>query len=228
MGNMKPNQKSICDEKLKRHIQGNLDHFQTRAHLKEGVQQAAVALTIVDVAHGSDDYGLPSYATRQPDAALILTRRSKNLRNHSGQWALPGGRRDRGETAAGTALRELSEEVGLDLAPDRVIGTLDDFTTRSGFVITPVVIWGGDRVDLVPSPAEVASIHRIPLTEFLRSDAPLIHESPDSRAPLILMPVGNTCIAAPTAAMLYQFREVALLGKSTRVAHYEQPAFAWK
>ena len=228
MGNMKPNQKNICDEKLKQHIQGNLDHFQTRTHLKEGVQQAAVALAIVDVAHGSDDYGLPSYTTRQPDAALILTRRSKNLRNHSGQWALPGGHRDRGETATDTALRELSEEVGLDLAPDRVIGTLDDFTTRSGFVITPVVIWGGDRIDLVPNPAEVASIHRIPLAEFLRSDAPLIHESPDSDAPLILMPVGNTCIAAPTAAMLYQFREVALLGKSTRVAHYEQPAFAWK
>ncbi len=218
----------ICDEKLKHHIQENLDHFQTRTHLKEGVQQAAVALTIVDVAHGSGDYELPSYTTPQPDAALILTRRSKNLRNHSGQWALPGGRRDSGETAAETALRELSEEVGLDLAPDRVIGTLDDFTTRSGFVITPVVIWGGEQIDLVPNPAEVASIHRIPLTEFLRSDAPLIHESPDSEAPLILMPVGNTCIAAPTAAMLYQFREVALLGKSTRVAHYEQPAFAWK
>ncbi len=228
MENMKLHQKNICDEKLKLHIQGNLDHFQTRTHLKEGVQQAAVALTIVDVAHGSDDYGLPSHTTRQPDAALILTRRSKNLRNHSGQWALPGGRRDRGETVADTALRELSEEVGLDLAPDRVIGTLDDFTTRSGFVITPVVIWGGDRISLVPNPAEVASIHRIPLSEFLRSDAPLIHESPDSDAPLILMPVGNTCIAAPTAALLYQFREVALLGKDTRVAHYEQPAFAWK
>lgn len=228
IGNMKQTRKFICDEKLKLGIRENLDNFQTQAHLKEGVQQAAVALTIVDVAHGSDDYGLPSYVKRQPDAALILTRRSTNLRNHSGQWALPGGRRDRGEKAADTALRELSEEVGLSLGPDRVIGTLDDFTTRSGFVITPVVIWGGDRIDLVPNPAEVASIHRIPIAEFLRSDAPLIHESPDSGAPLILMPVGNTCIAAPTAALLYQFREVALLGKSTRVAHYEQPAFAWK
>ncbi|MCP3956081.1 MAG: CoA pyrophosphatase [Desulfobacterales bacterium] len=225
---MKPNKKYFCDEKLKLHIQKNLDCFQTKTHNKEGVQQAAVALAIVDVAQGSDDYGLPSYATRQPDAALILTRRSANLRNHSGQWALPGGHRDKGEKPADTALRELSEEVGLSLGPDRVIGTLDDFTTRSGFVITPVVIWGGDRVDLVPNPAEVASIHRVQLSELLRSDAPLIHESPDSSAPLILMPVGNTCIAAPTAAMLYQFREVALLGKSIRVAHYEQPAFAWK
>jgi len=228
MDAMNPNQKLICNTELKRHVQANIDRFQTRAHTKEGVQQAAVALAIVDVAHGSDDYGLPHYAVPQPDAALILTRRSQNLRNHSGQWALPGGRRDRGETAAEAALRELSEEVGLSLGPDRVIGALDDFTTRSGFVITPVVIWGGNRIDLIPNPAEVASIHRIQLVEFLRSDAPLIQESTASSAPLILMPVGNTCIAAPTAALLYQFREVALLGKNTRVAHYEQPAFAWK
>jgi len=218
----------ICNEKLKQQILENLVSFQVRTHSNEGVQRAAVALTIVDVAHGSDDYGLPSFQTRQPDAALILTRRSTNLRNHSGQWALPGGRRDNSEKPADTALRELSEEVGLDLAPDRVMGYLDDFTTRSGFVITPVLVWGGDEVELVPNPSEVASIHRIPLVEFLRKDAPLIENSPGSKAPLLLMPVGNTCIAAPTAALLYQFREVALLGRHTRVAHYEQPSFAWK
>jgi len=224
----KTQKKLLCDEKLREKVQTNLDQFETRAGPITDVTQAAVALTIVDVAHGSDDFGLPSFKTRQPDAALILTRRSANLRNHSGQWALPGGRRDDGEGAADTALRELSEEVSLNLAPDRVMGYLDDFTTRSGFVITPVVVWGGDRVDLIPNPAEVASIHRIPLAEFLRKDAPLIENSPESKAPLLLMPVGDTCIAAPTAALLYQFREVALLGRHTRVAHFEQPAFAWR
>lgn len=224
----KTQKKLLCDEKLREKVQTNLDQFETRAGPITDVTQAAVALTIVDVAHGSDDFGLPSFRTRQPDAALILTRRSANLRNHSGQWALPGGRRDDGEEAADTALRELSEEVGLNLAPDRVMGYLDDFITRSGFVITPVVVWGGDRVDLIPNPAEVASIHRIPLAEFLRKDAPLIENSPESKAPLLLMPVGDTCIAAPTAALLYQFREVALLGRHTRVAHYEQPTFAWR
>jgi len=225
---MKSNQKFICDKRLKLRIRKHLDNFQARPQVNKGVQQAAVALTIVDVAHGSDAYELPFYDTRRSDAALILTRRNMNLRNHSGQWALPGGRRDTGETAAETALRELSEEVGLHLSADRVIGCLDDFTTRSGFVITPVVVWGGDRIELTPNPAEVASIHRIPLAEFLRADAPLIQEIPESSAPVILMPVGNTCIAAPTAALLYQFREVAILGKETRVAHYEQPVFAWK
>ena len=225
---MKTNHHFTCNKELQLGIRGNLDKFEKRSQVREGVQQAAVALTIVDVAHGSDAYGLPCYETRQPDAALILTRRNVNLRNHSGQWALPGGRRDAGEKAEETALRELSEEVGLQLDFSRVIGCLDDFTTRSGFVITPVVIWGGVGVDLTPNPAEVASIHRIPLTEFLREDAPLIQDIPESSAPVILMPVGNTCIAAPTAAMLYQFREVAILGKDTRVAHYEQPYFAWK
>lgn len=224
----KNERKMICNKELRTRIQTNLDQFETRTHSKAGVHRAAVALAIVDVAHGSDDFGLPSYASRHPDAALILTRRSPRLKNHSGQWALPGGRRDSGEKPADTALRELFEEVGLRVNADRVLGYLDDFTTRSGFVITPVVVWGGDRIDLVANPAEVASIHRIPFAEFLRADAPLIHDDPEGGDPLLLMPVGNTCIAAPTAALLYQFREVALLGKSTRVAHYEQPAFAWK
>ncbi len=218
----------ICNEKLRLAIRGNLERFQTRTHPRKGAQRAAVALTIIDVAHGSDAYGLPRYDTRQSDAALILTRRNANLKSHSGQWALPGGHRDAGETAVDTALRELDEEVGLSLTPDRVLGRLDDFTTRSGFVITPVVVWGGDHVELTPNPAEVASIHRIPLTEFMRADAPLIENIPESSAPLLLMPVGSTCIAAPTAALLYQFREAAILGKATRVAYFEQPVFAWK
>ncbi|MBW2085929.1 MAG: CoA pyrophosphatase [Deltaproteobacteria bacterium] len=144
-----------------------------------------------------------------------------------GQWAFPGGRMDAGESPEDTALRELAEEVGLKLRHDRVIGRLDDFTTRSGFTVTPVVVWGGPGVDLTPNPAEVESIHRIPIAEFLRNDAPILEEIPESRNPVLLMPVGNSWIAAPTAALIYQFREVAILGKNTRVAHYEQPFFAW-
>ena len=133
-----------------------------------------------------------------------------------------------GEQPEDTALRELSEEVGLPLASDRVMGCLDDFSTRSGFTITPVVIWGGAGVDLTPNPGEVASVHRIPIAELMRADAPILEEIPESRQPVLLMPVGNSWIAAPTAAMLYQFREVAIMGQATRVAHFEQPYFAWQ
>ena len=76
--------------------------------------------------------------------------------------------------------------------------------------------------------AEVASILRIPLGVFLRPDAPRLDREEGVEAPVLRMPVGSGSIAAPTAAMLLQFREVALLGRATRVAHYEQPRFAWR
>ena len=135
---------------------------------------------------------------------------------------------DTGETPEETALRELEEEVGLALGKESVIGCLDDFITRSGFIMTPVVIWGGSEIKLEPNPCEVRSVYRIPVGEFLRPDAPVLEEIPESDHPVMYMPVGHNLIAAPTAALLYQFREVAILGKNTRVAHYEQPYFAWR
>ena len=118
--------------------------------------------------------------------------------------------------------------MGLQLAPGAVLGRLDDFSTRSGFVMTPVVIWAGSARDMVANPDEVASIHRIPITEFLRPDAPILETMDGSDHPVLRMPIGDKWIAAPTAAILYQFREVCLLGRQTRVAHFEQPTFAWK
>jgi 8-oxo-dGTP pyrophosphatase MutT (NUDIX family) len=224
---MKSTDYLICDEKLLQHIRSNLQEFNNRTHETEGVTQAAVAITIVDVSYGAGTHGLPVYKHRRNDAAIILTRRASTMKDHAGQWALPGGRMEQGENPEDTALRELEEEVGLKLSHDRVIARLDDFTTRSGFVITPVVVWGGRDVDLTPDPVEVASIHRIPITEFMREDAPLLDNIPGSGNPVLRMPVGNNWIAAPTAALLYQFREVAILGKKTRVAHFEQPLFAW-
>ena len=193
---------------------------------------AAVALVVTDAGHGAElsgfsdsGYGSVGWSTT---AALVLTRRAGKLRNHAGQWALPGGRIDAGETAEEAALRELHEEVGLQLPASAVLGRLDDFSTRSGFVMTPVVIWAGSARDMVANPDEVASIHRIPITEFLRPDAPILETMDGSDHPVLRMPIGDKWIAAPTAAILYQFREVCLLGRQTRVAHFEQPTFAWK
>lgn len=217
-----------CDDTLCRRIQTNLDGFHTDAPAASSVRRAAVALTVVEAGHGAEVYGLARHDDWLTDAALVLTRRAAGLRHHSGQWALPGGRLEPGESPETAALRELDEEVGLALTPDRVLGRLDDFATRSGFVITPVVVWGGPGVDLTANPEEVASIHRIPVAEFLREDAPILYPQPESDHPVLLMPVGESWIAAPTAAMLYQFREVAICGRQTRVAHFEQPFFAWK
>ena len=133
-----------------------------------------------------------------------------------------------GESPEETALRELEEEVGLRIDPDHIIGRLDHYGTRSGFLITPVVVWAGAKATLTANADEVASIHRVPLTELLREDAPMLQAIPESPHPVLYMPMGNHIIAAPTAAMIYQFREVALLGNDTRVNHYEQPYFAWQ
>jgi 8-oxo-dGTP pyrophosphatase MutT (NUDIX family) len=225
---MKKTDSLIFNEKLLKHTLSNLGQFKTHRHEHRGSKKAAVAITVVNVSDDPGVYGLTGNEHRHNDAALILTRRAHALRNHSGQWAFPGGKMDRGERPEDTALRELAEEVGLSLTHDRVLGRLDDFTTRSGYTITPVVVWGGTDVVLEPNPAEVEFIHRIPIEEFLRKDAPIIEQMEGSKNPVLLMPVGNSWIAAPTAAMIYQFREVVILGRETRVDHYEQPLFAWK
>ena len=216
-----------CDEKLLDLIRENLAGFDANEAVVDDAHHAAVAITVTDVGPGADLPGLADDDGWQSRAGLLLTRRSTRLRKHAGQWAFPGGRLDPGETPAETALREMREEVAVDLRPERILGRLDDFVTRSGFVMTPFVVWGGAGLEATPNPDEVQSIHRIPLTEFLRDDAPVLEAAESSDHPVLRMPIGSQHIAAPTAALIYQFREVCLLGRHTRVAHYEQPTFAW-
>ncbi|MEZ4593014.1 MAG: CoA pyrophosphatase [Chloroflexota bacterium] len=218
-----------CNKALRQTITANVQQFPFQSgELQAGKRAAAVAITVVHVAHTPTVYGIPVAPDCEMEAAVLITRRSLNLKKHAGQWALPGGSIDAGETPEETAVRELAEEVSLKLGMEAVIGRLDDYTTRSGFTIKPVVVWGGRVNNLQANPAEVQSIHRIPLAELLRDDAPILKSIPESKHPVLLMPIGQSWIAAPTAAILYQFREVCLLGKQTRVAHFDQPYFAWK
>lgn len=193
-----------------------------------GRRRAAVAVAVTEEGHGAGVDGLPQHATWSTEAALLLTRRAAGLRSHAGQWAMPGGRVDDGETPELAALRELAEEVGLVLDAQAVLGRLDDYATRSGYVITPVVVWAGPARELKANPGEVAAIHRIPARELLRADAPLLNQVRGAEHPVLRMPIGNTWIAAPTAAFLYQFREWCLCERATRVAHFDQPLFAWR
>ena len=179
------------------------------------LKRAAVAITLVE-ADDADD-----------GTALLLTRRAASLRSHRGQWALPGGRCDTGETAVVAALRELHEELGLALGEDHVLGLLDDYPTRSGYLITPVVVWADAGAALTPNPDEVAAAHRIALAEIERGDAFDFTLIPESTRRVIRFRLDGSLIHAPTAAMIYQFSEV-LAGRDTRVAELEQPVFAWK
>jgi 8-oxo-dGTP pyrophosphatase MutT (NUDIX family) len=161
------------------------------------------------------------------DTAFLLTKRASTLRAHRGQWALPGGRCDAGETPAEAALRELDEELALKLPSDAVLGTLDDYPTRSGYLITPVVVWAADSAAIRPNPDEVASVHRIALATIERDEAFDFTAIPESTRRVIRFHHQMSLIHAPTAALIYQFREV-LAGRHTRVTDLEQPVFAWK
>jgi 8-oxo-dGTP pyrophosphatase MutT (NUDIX family) len=216
------------DAALRAAVTLRLQAFDLRALPDPDLRHAAVALALTDEGTGAAVDGLPAHDPPSDRAALLLTRRAAGLRAHARQWALPGGRVDAGESAEQAALRELAEELGLALSADRVLGRLDDFVTRSGYVMTPVVVWAGAGPTLRPNPDEVASVHRIPVDEFLRADAPMLEPVEGEPHPVLRMPVGDRWIAAPTAALLYQFREVCLLGRATRVAHFGQPRFAWR
>lgn len=207
---------------LRESINGRLNRF-NRGHqlhsspenLSTPLISAAVAITI-------------SKQKNNQNACIYLTKRSSNLRKHAGQYALPGGKADPGETHQQAALRELSEELGLRIDPSQILGTLDDFSTRSGFVITPVVVWDNSTSALAPNPDEVAQVYEIPLQELIDPDLISLQETDTTPILSLYVPSIGNRIYSPTAAIIYQFREVALLGNETRVSHYEQPGFAWR
>jgi 8-oxo-dGTP pyrophosphatase MutT (NUDIX family) len=188
-----------------------LQAFERREIPLAGRRAAAVAVAVLETPAGP---------------AVPVTRRADGLRAHPGQWALPGGRVDPGETAVGAAIREADEELGLRLDASDCLGLLDDFATRSGYVMTPVVIWGGPAAAMHPNPAEVASVHLATGAEL--DVEPRFVTIPESDRPVVQLPLFGTLVHAPTAAVLHQFREVAIHGRSTRVAHFEQPVFAWR
>jgi 8-oxo-dGTP pyrophosphatase MutT (NUDIX family) len=202
------------DDDLRSVCEANLARFEALpAEGDDGRTRAAVALCVVPGPDG--------------EACLLVTRRARGLRAHPGQMALPGGRLDPDESALAGALREMHEEVGLRCDEGDVIGRLDDYLTRAGHRVTPVVVWGPPTSELVLRAEEVASVHLVPLSGLDHSQAPRLLAIPDSEHPVIQMPVMGHWIHAPTAAFLYQFREVVLHGRPTRVAHFEQPFSAW-
>jgi 8-oxo-dGTP pyrophosphatase MutT (NUDIX family) len=195
--------------------------FAARRRDDAGVlKRAAVALTVV----------APDPSETASEAVVLLTKRTPRLRAHGGQLALPGGRVDPGETVEAAALRELHEELGIALDPAAIIGMLDDYPTRSGYLISPIVAWAPPGTVATPNPTEVARLFRIPLSELRRTDSLEIFAIPESDRPVLRLHLTQLDghVNTPTAAILYQFREVALEGRATRVDHFDQPVWAWR
>jgi 8-oxo-dGTP pyrophosphatase MutT (NUDIX family) len=234
------------DAELRESIRRNLAGHDRRVVTDPTKRHAAVAIVLVDSEVGEDrvdpapvdDWnagrGLPApdLDGRMVDvsggAAFVLCRRASRLSSHSAQWALPGGRVDPGETIVEAALRETHEEVGVTLPESSVLGLLDDYPTRSGYVITPVVIWGGGRLDLRPAPDEVVAAYRVGLHQLQRPDSPRFVSIPESDRPVVQIPLGGDLIHAPTGAVLLQLRLLGLEGRPDPVHDLEQPVFAWR
>lgn len=204
----------LFDDRLRARIRSNLADFECQTQPNPNLRPAAVALVIT--------------ANEDNEACFIITRRASRLKHHSGQFAFPGGQLDDNESNIDAALRETREEIGLTLTPADVLGRLDDFATRSGFRMSPIVVWAESSQALRPNPDEVERIHVVPLAELEKPEVPILREIPESDRPVLSIPILDTLIHSPTAAILYQLREVALAGRHTRVSHYEQPVFAWK
>lgn len=234
------------DLALRERIRSHLASHDRRSVDDSTKRHAAVAIVLVDSHVGEDRVDLApldDWIAGRPmpeagldgrmvdvsgGAAFLLCRRASRLSAHAAQWALPGGRLDPGETAVKAALRELLEEVDVDLTDEAVLGLLDDYPTRSGYVITPVVIWGGGRLDPRPAPDEVVAVYRVGLHQLQRPDSPRFIAIPESERPVVQIPLGNDLIHAPTGAVLLQLRWLGLEGRHDSVAELEQPVFAWR
>lgn len=202
---------------LKDQMASRLSAFGINRVARADLRQAAVALIVTPDKDGSE-------------ASVLITLRPTKMNRHSGQYALPGGRLDPGETELQAALREIDEELGLSVPETDVLGRLDDFPTRSGFCITPMVAWVPDLETMRPDPGEVAGVFHLSFRELMSPDIPRLTDSSAGDHPVLsaFFPSLGHHIYAPTAAILYQFREVAIRGLATRAAHFEQPEFAWK
>lgn len=188
----------------------NLEAFERRAIPPDGRRRAAVAI-VLSPARGRITY--------------VLTRRALTMRRNAGNYALPGGNCEAGEDAVATALRETHEELGVMLTRDHVLGMLDDFVTLGGHVVTPVAVWTGAPLKLRPDPTEVHQAWRLPVAQLDLAESPRFVPHPDGGAPILQMRARHGWINAPTAAWLYQFREVALHGRSTRLDGVGQPSW---
>jgi 8-oxo-dGTP pyrophosphatase MutT (NUDIX family) len=193
---------------LRARMAANLANFERREIARDGRRLAAVAIVV-------------SPHRKRP--TFLLTRRALTLRRNAGNYALPGGNFEAGEDAVAAATRELGEELGVRLPREAALGLLDDFATLGGHRVTPVVFWSDKVLRLTPDPIEVHAAWRIALPDLDHPDTPRRLPREGGGPAILQMHVRGSWINAPTAAWLWQFREVALHGRTVRLDEVGQP-----
>lgn len=132
-----------------------------------GTKRDAAVLVLFSGAPDAPAGALP------PDADLLVTVRASTLRHHAGQAAFPGGASDPGDDGPiGTALREATEETGIDASRLHVLATLDRmFIPPSGFHVVPVLAYSPDPGHvLAVDPGETAIVARVPVRAFVNPE----------------------------------------------------------
>lgn len=195
---------------LRTRITSHLAAFERIEIDPTGRRRAAVAIVLAPGPKG------PTY---------LLTRRAMHLRRNAGNYALPGGGFDPGEDAIAAACRETQEEVGVDLPREAALGLLDDFLTLGGHVVTPVVLWSATPLSPVANPEEVHVVWQVPVSDLDHPRAPRREKHPDGGPPILRMYARGGWVNPPTAAFLWQFREVCLHGRAARTDQIGQPTW---
>lgn len=199
-----------------------------------GVLEARLAKTFEAASPAPDNGELRAAAVavvvceHADELGVLLTMRARGMSRHASQFALPGGRLDAGETHEDAALRELAEELAIELGSDSVAGHMPGYDTRSGFRLRPIVVWAAELGTVRPAPDEVAEVFHVPLAALADPAVPILRKLEGLEKPLIQLPLGDELIHAPTGAILYQFIQAVVAERYVDAARFEEPRFAWK
>ncbi|WP_109212237.1 MULTISPECIES: CoA pyrophosphatase [Microbacterium] len=158
------------------------------------------------------------------DTQFVIIERANRGRN-AGQWALPGGKLEEGESALDAAIREAQEEVDLPVSGVEVLGELDDFVTVTGFTITPFVFVAPPAWKPRAIADEVQSVHCLEVATLSSEDVVHWFTQPNGSSLLQMWLREDMHMHAPTGAILLQFRELALFGRDIDVSALTQPVW---
>ncbi|AXE33797.1 CoA pyrophosphatase [Chromobacterium phragmitis] len=163
--------------------------------ISPGLREAAVLMPLVW--HGDG-------------ATVLFTRRTDHLSSHPGQVSFPGGKLESGDVSAqAAALREAREETGLPESSVRVLGSLPEYVTITGFVVTPVVGLLNPPLLLAPAADEVAEVFEVPLSLLLNRDAYSRHDyvREGVAGQYLSLQWGKHTIWGATAAMMWMLAD---------------------